>query len=405
MRGRELLRLIIKYYQTNRTADAVYNLTDLQKVRIVRGNIEGFQSTWTMVLSGMRKQPDEDILELLYYERVESFQGIAEDIAHYNRLHEGSGGDRSYFFLFNAVQRHLQRTRQRTVREAISLSLGDAGKPAAPGAKGDQEGGGKGKIKGDSSAVCRYFAAGNCTKGAECKFKHVIGNSQGNKGEGKKGRNKDQRSNYKRPGSATRGGDGRPSDNGGRAPSDTGRRDVCRMFQQGQCKWGAKCKFKHSKLAAPASGTDESGADSTPACAVRFSDNIEVVEFARGSPAKAASAKYVLKDYDDPTEDRMWLLDTGCPVDLVQTNTLTDEQLARREKAECPIALDTANDRVEADQCVLMQVDGIFEQIDPLCLAATPSVLSLGKRCRANGFGFYWHPYDCLLYTSPSPRD
>ena len=68
-----LLRLIIRYYQTNRTADAVYNLTDLQKVRIVKGNIEGFQSTWVMVLSGMRKSPDEDVLELLYYERVETF--------------------------------------------------------------------------------------------------------------------------------------------------------------------------------------------------------------------------------------------------------------------------------------------------------------------------------------------
>ena len=29
VRGRELLRLIIRYYQTNRTADAVYNMTDL----------------------------------------------------------------------------------------------------------------------------------------------------------------------------------------------------------------------------------------------------------------------------------------------------------------------------------------------------------------------------------------
>ena len=82
VRGRELLRLIISSYQTNRTVDAVYNLTDLQKVRVVKNSIEGFQSTWVMVLSGMRKQPKEDVLELLYYERVESFGGISEDIAH-----------------------------------------------------------------------------------------------------------------------------------------------------------------------------------------------------------------------------------------------------------------------------------------------------------------------------------
>ena len=41
VRGRELLRLIIRYYQTNRTADAVYNLTDLQRVRVIKNNIDG----------------------------------------------------------------------------------------------------------------------------------------------------------------------------------------------------------------------------------------------------------------------------------------------------------------------------------------------------------------------------
>ena len=90
----------------------------------------------------------------------------------------------------------------------------------------------------------------------------------------------------------------------------------------------------------------------------------------------------------------MWLLDTGCPVDLVQTNSLTRDQLEMRERAEHPVALETANDRVEADQIVPMQVDGIRENIDPLCLVATPSVLNIGRRCRLHGFGFYWRPYN-----------
>ena len=191
VRGRELLRMIFQYYQTNRTADAVYNLTDLQKVRIVKGNIEGFQSTWIMVLSGMRKLPDEDVLELLYYERVETFAGISEDVAHYNRLADGSGGDRSYAFLFNAVQRYLQRTRQRSVREAISRSLGDAGKPAAPGAKGGKAGNGteKGKGKGKSIRPCFDFQRGECLRGDQCPYSHVL--IDGAKGKGKsKGKGK-----------------------------------------------------------------------------------------------------------------------------------------------------------------------------------------------------------------------
>ena len=88
----------------------MYNLIDLQQVRIVQDNIEGFQSTWVMILSGMTRIPAEDELELMYFERIEKFTGIAEDIAHYNRQLVGSGGDRSYTFLFNAVQRYLQWT-------------------------------------------------------------------------------------------------------------------------------------------------------------------------------------------------------------------------------------------------------------------------------------------------------
>ena len=90
-RGRAILRLIIRYYLTNRTAEAVYNLYDLQMVKIVKGNLEGFQSTWIMVLSGMREQPGDDILELIYYQAVSKFSGLSEDIAHYDRRDEGSG--------------------------------------------------------------------------------------------------------------------------------------------------------------------------------------------------------------------------------------------------------------------------------------------------------------------------
>ena len=46
VRGRELLRLIIKYFQTNRTADAVYNLADLQRVHMKGYNLEAFQNIW-----------------------------------------------------------------------------------------------------------------------------------------------------------------------------------------------------------------------------------------------------------------------------------------------------------------------------------------------------------------------
>ena len=85
---------------TNRTADAVYNFSDLQRVKMRNNQLESFRNTWNMVLTGMKKIPDADVLELLYFERIDRHPGISEDIAHYNRLDEDSGGGRSYQFLF-----------------------------------------------------------------------------------------------------------------------------------------------------------------------------------------------------------------------------------------------------------------------------------------------------------------
>ena len=80
--GLILFRLIVKYYATGRHVETVFNLNDLQKVVIKGGKFEGFQNTWDMVLKGMRKSPDDDVLEFIYYKAVKNWRGIAEDIAH-----------------------------------------------------------------------------------------------------------------------------------------------------------------------------------------------------------------------------------------------------------------------------------------------------------------------------------
>ena len=108
MPGLLLLRLMVKYFATGRAADFLYNINDLQRVAIRGGNLEGFMNTWIMVLQGMREEPAEVQLEFIFYEAVQDYQSLKEDIAHYNRLEEGSGGDRSYKFLFDSVNRSLR---------------------------------------------------------------------------------------------------------------------------------------------------------------------------------------------------------------------------------------------------------------------------------------------------------
>ena len=71
-------------------AEVLFNLNDLQKINLRGDNIEGFQNSWVMVLSGLSKTPDLDVLEHSYFQQVKGFRSQSEDIAHYNREEEGS---------------------------------------------------------------------------------------------------------------------------------------------------------------------------------------------------------------------------------------------------------------------------------------------------------------------------
>ena len=96
-----------------------------------------------MVLSGLSRAPDLDVLEYCYFQQVKGFRPLSEDIAHYNREEEGSK-DHSYEFLYDAVNRHLKRTGQHKMREARSKGLtGNQTSPSAPGLGKGKEGKGQ----------------------------------------------------------------------------------------------------------------------------------------------------------------------------------------------------------------------------------------------------------------------
>jgi len=124
----------------------MYNLNDLQQIKIKAGNLEGFQNSWIMVTSNMRKLPEIDILEDCYYEAIKGYPGLSEDMAHYNRLDEGSGGDRTFDYLYNSVNRYLARKKQDRNRNALSKSVLTSTQPALTASQ-KKAGGGKGAGK------------------------------------------------------------------------------------------------------------------------------------------------------------------------------------------------------------------------------------------------------------------
>ena len=89
-----------------------------------------------------------------------------------------------------------------------------------------------------------------------------------------------------------------------------------------------------------------------------------------------------------------WLVDTGCPMDLVGLGDLQGPDRALIAKGGHTHALHTANGatrtagRVDADVCNL----------------STPSIISVGKRCMDMGYSFVWTAGCKPTLTCPSGR-
>ncbi len=127
LKGREVLWMILDAFATSKFGQAMFNLCDLQEVRLVNFQLETFWYTWVHILTGMKRKPCEEDKEILFYKQIKDHKGLAEDISHYNRLEEGSGGDRSYAFLDESVARFLRITKQAKSRAELSKGLSGAG--------------------------------------------------------------------------------------------------------------------------------------------------------------------------------------------------------------------------------------------------------------------------------------
>ena len=95
---------------------------------------------------------------------------------------------------------------------------------------------------------------------------------------------------------------------------------------------------------------------------------------------------------EDETPKRLWLCDTGCPFDLTSEERLPDNL----KKCVLPAGeiqdMETANGTITAERVFPMQIAKLETNIMPYLLPSTPDVLTIGRRCVREGFGFYWPP-------------
>ena len=231
----------------------MFDMNHLQTLTLQGNNLEAFHNTWNMVISELSHVPDQEILQFRYFNQLNNFAPMAEDIAHYKRAKYAGTADYSFEWLWQASCRYLAGKRADYMQEFLNRGLKNNHARALPGLTVTPNGKGKGgnkkaqprsksggnqkgkKAKGDSRGrsqsqgrpegkgktpvknVCFAFQKGTCTKGKDCQYAHVKeakgtdrGRSATPKPKGKGGNNK----------------------------------KVCAFFLAGTCKFGNDCREK-----------------------------------------------------------------------------------------------------------------------------------------------------------------
>ena len=98
-----------------------------------------------------------------------------------------------------------------------------------------------------------------------------------------------------------------------------------------------------------------------------------------------------------------FLMDTGCGHDLISQRKIQKHELETLVASE-PISFQTANGVTESDLMSNFRTDSFDEPINAYVLDDTPSVLSVGKRCMNQEYGFVWPPGREPFMINPEGR-
>ena len=211
--GRGLLLMIYKDHATNEAAGAMYDITDLAKIKWLGDDkMRTFQNNIDTVLAGCRKTIDEDTLRSFYLDEISKSAKLKPDVAHFRRLPNGHE-DKNYNFLKSALLRQLELEREASNRLAQERALGapDTAYPAGKGGKKDGKGKGKDKDK---------------------------------KGKGK-GKDKDGRPRSPSPGGKGKGKDGKGDSWVKDATGRWKQKWMCWHWRDNTCTRGDDCMFQH----------------------------------------------------------------------------------------------------------------------------------------------------------------
>ena len=85
---------------------------------------------------------------------------------------------------------------------------------------------------------------------------------------------------------------------------------------------------------------------------------------------------------------RKWLVDTGCPFDLIARGELEDHEVSYIKRAIKAVRVSTPNGLVDSNKSVSFSVPEFGSPIDAYVLERTPTVVSIGTRRMNLGYHF-----------------
>ena len=96
-----------------------------------------------------------------------------------------------------------------------------------------------------------------------------------------------------------------------------------------------------------------------------------------------------------------WVLDSGCGFDLIGLNDVLESDKTRIVDALEPVVLHTAGGEVNIDNVLPLRSKALGQALEPLVLKSSPAVMSLGSRCRTEGYDFRWRAWsDCPTFET-----
>jgi hypothetical protein len=101
---------------------------------------------------------------------------------------------------------------------------------------------------------------------------------------------------------------------------------------------------------------------------------------------------------------KRWLVDTGCPLDLIAEYEIGQDEKEYIKPATDSVRLNTANGITKANRIIKYRVDGMEDGIEAFVLSSTPTVMSVGKRCMERGYDFIWKAGEKPYLVPPSGR-